>query len=47
VRRLIELHGGTVEAHSEGLGRGSEFVVRLAMSSASVMQKTCEIPFSA
>jgi signal transduction histidine kinase len=29
VRRLVELHGGTVEAHSEGLGKGSEFVVRL------------------
>jgi signal transduction histidine kinase/DNA-binding response OmpR family regulator len=29
VRRLIELHGGAVEAHSAGLGKGSEFVVRL------------------
>jgi PAS domain S-box-containing protein len=29
VRRLVEMHGGTVEAHSDGLGRGSEFVVRL------------------
>jgi PAS domain S-box-containing protein len=28
-RKLVELHGGTVEAHSAGLGRGSEFVVRL------------------
>ncbi|HEY3355072.1 MAG TPA: chemotaxis protein CheB [Polyangia bacterium] len=29
VQRLVELHGGRVEARSEGLGRGSEFVVRL------------------
>jgi signal transduction histidine kinase len=29
VRHLIELHGGTVNAYSEGPGRGSEFIVRL------------------
>jgi signal transduction histidine kinase/CheY-like chemotaxis protein len=29
VRRLVELHGGGVSAASDGLGRGSEFVVRL------------------
>ncbi|HET7729475.1 MAG TPA: ATP-binding protein [Usitatibacter sp.] len=28
VRRLAELHGGSASAHSEGKGRGSEFVVR-------------------
>jgi PAS domain S-box-containing protein len=28
-RRLTELHGGTLEARSAGLGQGSEFVVRL------------------
>jgi CheY-like chemotaxis protein/two-component sensor histidine kinase len=31
VRTLVELHGGTVEARSEGLGRGSEFLVRLPL----------------
>jgi PAS domain S-box-containing protein len=29
VRRLAELHGGSVEARSEGAGKGSEFLVRL------------------
>jgi two-component system CheB/CheR fusion protein len=29
VRSLVEMHGGTVEVHSEGIKRGSEFVVRL------------------
>jgi signal transduction histidine kinase/CheY-like chemotaxis protein len=29
VRRLVEMHRGSVEAKSEGVGRGSEFIVRL------------------
>ncbi|HWJ94782.1 MAG TPA: ATP-binding protein, partial [Telluria sp.] len=28
-RRLVELHGGSIQASSEGLGRGSRFTVRL------------------
>jgi len=31
VRTLVELHGGAVAAKSEGLGRGSEFIVRLPL----------------
>ncbi|GAA3972717.1 PAS domain-containing protein [Allohahella marinimesophila] len=30
-RRLIELHGGSISASSEGAGTGSEFVIRLAL----------------
>jgi PAS domain S-box-containing protein len=29
VQRLVEMHRGTVSAHSAGLGRGSEFTIRL------------------
>jgi len=29
VRSLVERHGGSVSAHSDGTGRGSEFIVRL------------------
>jgi PAS domain S-box-containing protein len=33
VRNLVEMHGGTITAHSEGPGKGSEFVVRLPLPS--------------
>ena len=32
VKNLVQLHGGSVEAHSEGLGRGSEFVMRVPLA---------------
>ncbi len=32
VRQLVEMHGGTVTASSEGPGKGSEFVIRLPLS---------------
>lgn len=35
VKGLVELHGGRVEAHSDGVGRGSEFVVRLPLRPAA------------
>ena len=31
VRRLVELHGGTIEAQSDGPGKGSTFLVRLPL----------------
>ena len=34
VKQLVELHGGTIQARSEGKGRGSEFILRLPIALA-------------
>jgi two-component system CheB/CheR fusion protein len=36
VRSLVDMHGGTVQVHSEGEGKGSEFVVRLPLTSKQI-----------
>ncbi len=41
VKGLVELQGGTIEAHSDGLGKGSEFIVRLPTWSGT----TLPVPF--
>ena len=33
VQRLVQMHGGTVTVHSDGIGQGSEFVIHLPTSS--------------
>jgi len=33
-KRLVELHGGTIEAHSEGPGQGSSFTVQIPIARA-------------
>jgi CheY-like chemotaxis protein len=35
VRSLVEMHGGSVEARSEGPGKGSEFIVHLPLDVSS------------
>jgi PAS domain S-box-containing protein len=49
VREIIRLHGGEVEAHSDGQGRGSRFVVRLPLPTTptgetTVLKATREAP---
>jgi PAS domain S-box-containing protein len=39
VKRLVELHGGTIEARSDGIGRGSEFIMRLPLAAASAPRR--------
>jgi PAS domain S-box-containing protein len=40
VRGIVELHGGSVTAHSEGLGHGSVFEVRLPLAAATATRST-------
>jgi CheY-like chemotaxis protein len=40
VRGLVELHGGRVEARSGGIGRGSEFIVRLPVVDVPVLDES-------
>ncbi|PYM75526.1 MAG: hybrid sensor histidine kinase/response regulator [Candidatus Rokuibacteriota bacterium] len=42
VRRLVELHGGTVEAVSDGPGRGSEFIVRFPVTQSPLVDEPKE-----
>jgi len=40
VRRLVEMHDGTVSAESEGTGRGSEFHIRLPLHAGALQEVT-------
>lgn len=39
VRQIVELHSGTVQAASEGIGKGSEFTIRLPLISEPYMEE--------
>ncbi len=43
-KQLVELHGGTIEAHSEGPDKGSEFVVRLPVLRAAATTGGAQSP---
>ena len=44
VKRLVELHGGSVGVHSDGPGKGSEFTVHLPAVSTSVESEPSPAP---
>jgi CheY-like chemotaxis protein len=41
-RRLVELHGGSIRAHSEGPGRGSEFIVELPVIAEALSPRAAD-----
>jgi PAS domain S-box-containing protein len=43
VKRLVDMHGGTVRAHSGGAGEGSAFVVSLPLVHAPVQQRDAPV----
>jgi two-component system, chemotaxis family, CheB/CheR fusion protein len=46
LKSLVELHHGSVEAHSDGPGRGSVFTVRLPLATAQIIRGDahCAVP---
>jgi CheY-like chemotaxis protein len=43
-RRLVDMHGGTITAASEGQGRGAQFVVRLPVDETGTLPSTPAVP---
>lgn len=46
VHRLVLMHGGTIEAHSDGLGKGTQFIVRLPLAEQLPEPATIVTPVS-
>jgi PAS domain S-box-containing protein len=47
VKNLVELHGGRIEAHSEGEGKGAEFVVTLPLAADEIAAAPAPAPGNA
>jgi CheY-like chemotaxis protein len=44
VKGIVELHGGTVEARSDGVGRGSQFIIRLPLERSATVAAPSTLP---
>jgi PAS domain S-box-containing protein len=47
VKRLVQMHGGSIRALSAGHGRGSEFVVRLPLAAEAAEAESAALPATA
>ena len=47
VRHLVELHAGSVDAQSDGEGKGAKFIVRLPVRETNLLPRMPEIPADA
>jgi len=45
VRAIVELHGGRVRAHSEGIGHGSSFTIDLPLMPQTERRRQSNLPF--
>ncbi len=45
-KTLVEMHGGTIQARSAGLGKGAEFIVSIPLSSSTVAQPVAAVDAS-
>jgi PAS domain S-box-containing protein len=43
VKRLVEMHGGTITVHSDGSGQGSEFVMRVPVATSEPLPSAIEV----
>jgi Signal transduction histidine kinase len=46
VKGLVDLHGGDISAHSEGIGKGAEFIVRLPLDGETVTHTPTPVDLS-
>ncbi len=46
-KAIMELHGGAIEARSDGIGKGSEFIVKIPLAGAIESREPSELPLRA
>lgn len=39
-KALVDMHGGSIEGHSEGVGKGAEFIIKLPLTTGMAEQSS-------